>query len=125
MFPVFPVLFPLCSQFPTNDFIMFPAFPLSAARAMSTVSIFPSCTPGTLGTVGTRWQWKDLVVERGGTDVERLGTNISETAIDPFNGEYSMSITHCKPQQHVRVFLTIVRPAKAGMFSGRQSHLSR
>jgi hypothetical protein len=41
MFPVFPVLFPVCSQFPTNDFIVFPAFPLSAARAMSTVSYIP------------------------------------------------------------------------------------
>jgi len=49
--------------------------------------------------VGTPWQNKDLRAERGGTDVELLGTNISETAIDPCNGEYSMSITHCKPQQ--------------------------
>ena len=49
--------------------------------------------------MGTPWQNKDLRAERGGTDVELLGTNISETAIDPCNGEYSMSITHCKPQQ--------------------------
>ena len=41
MFPVFPVLFPVCSQFPTNDFIVFPAFPLSAARVMSTFSYSP------------------------------------------------------------------------------------
>ena len=25
---MFPVLFPVCSQFPTNDFIVFPAFPV-------------------------------------------------------------------------------------------------
>jgi hypothetical protein len=34
MFPVFLVLFPVWSQFPGNRFIMFPAFPVSAARAM-------------------------------------------------------------------------------------------
>jgi hypothetical protein len=38
MFPVFPVLFPVCSQFPANGFIVFPTFRASAARAMSTVS---------------------------------------------------------------------------------------
>ena len=38
MFPVFPVLFPVCSHFPAIGFIVFPAFPVSAARTMSTVS---------------------------------------------------------------------------------------
>jgi len=41
MFPVFPVLFPVCSQFPANGFIVFSAFPVSAARAMSTVPCIP------------------------------------------------------------------------------------
>jgi len=34
MFPVFPVLFPVCSQLRANGLIVFPAFPVSAARAM-------------------------------------------------------------------------------------------
>ena len=41
MLPVFPVLFPVCSQFPANGFIVFPTFRASAARAMSTVSCIP------------------------------------------------------------------------------------
>jgi hypothetical protein len=41
MFPVFPVLFPVCSQFPANGFIVFPAFPVSAARFMSAIFCIP------------------------------------------------------------------------------------
>ena len=53
MFPVFPVLFPVCSQSQANGLIVFPAFPVSVARAMSAILLFLSCTPGTLGRVGT------------------------------------------------------------------------
>jgi hypothetical protein len=41
MFPMFPVLFPVGSQFAANAFIVFPAFPVSAARAMSSGSYIP------------------------------------------------------------------------------------
>jgi hypothetical protein len=54
MFPVFPVLFPVCSHFPANGFIVFPAFPVSAARAMSTVSCIPFLYDGNTGNSGNR-----------------------------------------------------------------------
>jgi hypothetical protein len=53
MFPVFPVLFPVCSQFPANGFIVFPAFLFPRSRYEHSFLAFPSCTPGTPGTVGT------------------------------------------------------------------------
>jgi hypothetical protein len=53
MFPVFPVLFPVCSYFPTPAFIVFPPFSVSTARGMSTVSRIPFLRAGNMGTVGT------------------------------------------------------------------------
>ena len=52
MFPVFPVLFPVCSQFPANGFIVFPVFPVSAARAISAVSCIPFFSAGNTGNNG-------------------------------------------------------------------------
>ena len=60
MFPVFPVLFPVCSQFPTNDFIVFPAFPLSAARVMSTVSYIPFLHARNTGNSGNSMAMEGL-----------------------------------------------------------------
>jgi hypothetical protein len=53
MFPVFPVLLPVCSQFQANGLGVFRAFPVSAARAMSAISCISFLFTGTLGTVGT------------------------------------------------------------------------
>jgi hypothetical protein len=52
MLPVFPVLFPVCSHFPANCFIVFPAFSISAARAISTVSCIPFLHAGNTGNSG-------------------------------------------------------------------------
>ena len=52
MFPVFPVLFTVCSQFQANGLIMFPAFPVSAARAMSAISCIPFLHAGNTGNSG-------------------------------------------------------------------------
>ena len=52
MFPVFPVLFPVCSQFPGNHFIVFSEFPISAARAMSAISCIPFLHAGNTGNSG-------------------------------------------------------------------------
>jgi hypothetical protein len=52
MFPVFPALFPVCSQFLANGFIVFSVFPVSAARAMSTVSCIPFLHSGNTGNSG-------------------------------------------------------------------------
>jgi hypothetical protein len=41
MFPLFPVLFPVCSQCQANEFIVFRAFPVSAVRAVSAISSIP------------------------------------------------------------------------------------
>jgi hypothetical protein len=49
MFSVFPVLFPVCSQFQANGLIMFPAFPVSAVRAMSAFSRIPFLHAGNTG----------------------------------------------------------------------------
>src|ERR1051326_8736096 len=49
MFPVFPVLFPVCSQLRASSLIVFPVFPVSAARAMSTVSCNPFLHAGNTG----------------------------------------------------------------------------
>lgn len=52
MFPVFPVLFPVCSQFPDKVFIVFPAFPVSAARFMSAISCIAFSHTGNTGNSG-------------------------------------------------------------------------
>ena len=52
MFPVFPLLFPVCSQFRTSGFIVFPAFPVSAARAMSAISCIPFLRTRNTGNSG-------------------------------------------------------------------------
>ena len=52
MFPVFPVLFPVCSQLRASSLIVFPVFPVSAARAMSTVSCIPFLRAGNTGNSG-------------------------------------------------------------------------
>jgi len=49
MFPVFPVLFPVCSQFPTHAFNVFLAFSVSAARAINAVSVFRFFAGGNAG----------------------------------------------------------------------------
>ncbi len=57
MFPVFPVLFPVCSQFAAHGFIVFPAFPISAARVMSTMSCIPFLHAGNTGNSGNSGNW--------------------------------------------------------------------
>ena len=53
MFPVFPVPFPVCSQSLANGLIVFPAFSVSAARAVSAIS------PIAFSSVGEHWeQWE-------------------------------------------------------------------
>ncbi len=59
MFPVFPVLFPVCSQFSGNRFIVFPAFSVYAARAMSAISCIPFLFTGNTGNCGNG-------IEKGG-----------------------------------------------------------
>lgn len=54
MFPVFPVLFPVCSQFPSNRFIVFLAFSVSAARAMNPIFSIPFLHAGNTGNSGNR-----------------------------------------------------------------------
>jgi hypothetical protein len=54
MFPLFPVLFPVCSHFSTPAFIVFPPFSVSAARAMSTVSCIPFLSGWNTGNSGNR-----------------------------------------------------------------------
>jgi hypothetical protein len=49
VFPVFPVLFPVCSQCEPNGFIVFPAFPVSAVRAVSVSSCIPFLHAGNTG----------------------------------------------------------------------------
>jgi hypothetical protein len=38
MFPAFPLMFPVCSQFQAMGFIVFPAFWVSAVHAISSIS---------------------------------------------------------------------------------------
>jgi hypothetical protein len=52
MFPVFPVLFPVCSQFPAKCFIVFPAFPVSGARYMSAIPCIAFFHTGNTGNSG-------------------------------------------------------------------------
>ncbi len=49
MFPVFPV----CSQFPTHAFNVFPAFTAPAGSSISAVFYIPFLRVRTLGTIGT------------------------------------------------------------------------
>ena len=55
LFPVFPVLFPVCSQSQTNEFLVFPVFRISSQDPYGySASLLPySQQPGTLGTLGT------------------------------------------------------------------------
>ena len=50
MFPVFPVLFPVCSQFRANAFNVFLVFSVSAADSISAVSYIPFLQAGNDGT---------------------------------------------------------------------------
>ena len=52
MFPVFPVLFLVCSQFQANGLGVFPAFRVSAARAMSAISYISFLFTGNTGNSG-------------------------------------------------------------------------
>ena len=52
MFPVFPVLFPVCSQIPANAFNVFPMFSIPDARAISAVFCIPFSQPGNTGNNG-------------------------------------------------------------------------
>jgi hypothetical protein len=52
MFPLFPVLFPVCSPCQGNGFIVFPAFPVSAVRAVSAISSIPFLHAGNTGNSG-------------------------------------------------------------------------
>jgi len=52
MFPVFPVLFPVCSQIPANAFNVFPMFSISDTRAMSAVFCIPFSLPENPGNNG-------------------------------------------------------------------------
>jgi hypothetical protein len=52
MFPVFQVLFPVCSQFQANGLSVFPAFPVSAARSVSAISCIPFLLTGNTGNSG-------------------------------------------------------------------------
>ena len=51
MFPVFPVLFPVCSQSLRNGFIVF-CFPVFAARGISAVSCINFLRSGNTGNSG-------------------------------------------------------------------------
>ena len=52
MFPVFPVLFPVCSQIPANGFNVFSMFSVPDARAISAVFCIPFSQPGNTGNNG-------------------------------------------------------------------------
>jgi hypothetical protein len=52
LFPVFPVLFPVCSQIPANAFNVFPMFSVPDARAISAVFCIPFSQPGNSGNNG-------------------------------------------------------------------------
>jgi hypothetical protein len=52
LFPVFPVLFPVCSQIPANAFNVFPTFSVPDARAISAVFCIPFSQPGNTGNNG-------------------------------------------------------------------------
>ena len=52
MFPVFPVLFPVCSQIPANGFNVFPMFSVPDARAISAVFCIPFLHAGNTGNSG-------------------------------------------------------------------------
>ena len=71
MFPVFPVLFPLCSQLQPNGLIVFPAFPVSAARAMSAVFRIPFLQAGNTGNSGN---WVGMEELPGRASWNRRGT---------------------------------------------------
>jgi hypothetical protein len=89
MFPVFPVLFPVCSHCPASGFMVFPAFPVFAARAVSSVSCIPFLHP--------REHWEQWEPDSN-VGTFRLGA-VEQTWNDReqeglFQGWTSMSITH-------------------------------
>ena len=52
MFPVFPVLFPVCSQIPANAFNVFSMFSVPDARVIRPVFCIPFSQPGNTGNNG-------------------------------------------------------------------------
>ena len=52
MFPVFPVLFPVCSQIPANGFNVFSMFSVPDVRAIGAVFCIPFSQPGNTGNNG-------------------------------------------------------------------------
>ena len=60
MFPVFPVLFPVCSQLRANGLMVFSVFPVSAARGISAISCVPFLFTGNTGNSGNWIAVEDL-----------------------------------------------------------------
>jgi hypothetical protein len=94
MFPVFPVRFPVSSQFPASGFMVFPAFPGPAARAMSAISCNPFLHAGNTGNSGHRIELERLPNR---ARWNRRGTTGNRSVEGLFQGWTSMSITHYKP----------------------------
>ena len=60
MFPVFPVLFPVCSQISASAFNLFPMFSVLDARAISTVFCIPILQPWNTGNSGNSTEIEDV-----------------------------------------------------------------
>jgi hypothetical protein len=61
LFPVFPVLFPVCSQIPANAFNVFLMFSIPDARAICAVFCIPSSQPGNTGNNGNSIEIEGVV----------------------------------------------------------------
>jgi hypothetical protein len=88
MFPMFPVLFPVCSQFSANASIVFPAFLVSAARAINAVFCIRFLQAGNTGN-----SENSIAIERFARKARRnrRGTTGNRgAAVGPLKGEYSM-----------------------------------
>jgi hypothetical protein len=64
MFPVFPVLFPVCSQFSATAFNVFPMFPVSATGEMDAVSSIGFSVVGNTGNNGNSMALVGLTARR-------------------------------------------------------------
>jgi hypothetical protein len=97
MFPVFPVLFSVCSHFPAKGFIVFPAFPVSAARAMSTVSCIPFLHAGNTGNSGN---WIALERLADSARVEQTWNNREQGSVEPTARGYNELVAAVPDELH-------------------------
>jgi hypothetical protein len=75
MFPVFPVLSQSVPSFRQIDSSCSLCSPFPPLAPLTQFPVSASRTPGTLGTAGTRRQWRGLRIGCRETDVERGGTD--------------------------------------------------